>query len=233
MKMNSFLAKIVIAFWLVLEEMGYFDLIQAISTKCDSVVKQKFNETASFINYLVPNPGAEPIDTSDRPFLAGLIEIPFSRVDLYNCRYQLLERLNHIMQTVCNVIFTENEANKVEEAPSSSKQTQNLQSNLNPLAKPFSVPEPSTPTDQRSMFLTFSNGFPCSREEIFSFFTSKLGPVVESVMLERAVQDAPQYARIVFTNESVISQILNGENKVKFMVNGKHLWARLYKPKKN
>lgn len=225
--MDSFLAKIVIAFWLLLEEMGYFELIQAISTKCDSVVKQKFDETASFINCLVQNPGAEQVDINDRPFLAGLIENTISRVDLYNGRYQLLERLNHIMRTVCNVIFDE----KVE--ASSSKRTQNLQSNLNPLAKPFSVPESSTPTDQRSMFLTFSNGFPCTREEIFSFFTSKLGPVVESVMLERAVLDDPQYARIVFTNESVISQILNGENKVKFMVNNKHLWARLYKPKKN
>ncbi|XP_042513166.1 uncharacterized protein LOC122088088 [Macadamia integrifolia] len=90
------------------------------------------------------------------------------------------------------------------------------------------------PQDQRSMFLTFSRGYPLRRDEIIEFFTSRWGQVVEDVLIERTDPGvAPQYGRIVFTSPHIIPLVLNGQPTAKFTLRGKHLRARVYVPKKN
>ncbi|KAJ6308631.1 hypothetical protein OIU76_018253 [Salix suchowensis] len=105
------------------------------------------------------------------------------------------------------------------------------QSSLNPDASKFYPGQ--TPEDSRTMFLTFSLGHPLSRDEIIDFLTSNRGEVVQNVFIERTQlgKDA-QFGRIVFTNSLVIPRILNGQTKAKFMVNRKHLWARIYVPRR-
>ncbi|MCL7040232.1 hypothetical protein MKW94_008031 [Papaver nudicaule] len=107
---------------------------------------------------------------------------------------------------------------------------------LNPYAIPFEVENvEQTPRDRRSMFITFSNGFPLTERQIITFFTQNWGPVVEEVEIEQAdnKKENPQYGKVVFRDPAVIPLILNGERRVKFVVHGRHLWARIYVPKKN
>lgn len=60
------------------------------------------------------------------------------------------------------------------------------------------------------------------------------GDCIERVMMERTPPGVtPMYGRIVFTGESFIGLVLNGERLVKFMVNGRQLWARKYVPRIN
>lgn len=40
------------------------------------------------------------------------------------------------------------------------------------------------------------------------------------------------FARIVFVQQETIAIILNGNSKAKFVIDGKHVWARRYIPKK-
>lgn len=47
-----------------------------------------------------------------------------------------------------------------------------VQSRLNPMAEPWSPETNHSPEDQRSMFITFSRGYPLTRDEITEFFNS-------------------------------------------------------------
>ncbi|KAG0452950.1 hypothetical protein HPP92_025614 [Vanilla planifolia] len=103
---------------------------------------------------------------------------------------------------------------------------------LNPMARPWSPVTEQSSDDQRSMFITFSRGYPLTREDIKDFFNTRFGPCVEMVMIERAPAGAaPMYGRVVFTNASMIAPVLNGQRTAKFMINGRHLWARMYVPR--
>ncbi|KAJ6394259.1 hypothetical protein OIU77_023477 [Salix suchowensis] len=153
----------------------------------------------------------------------------------YNSEF-MYKRFTHIMDTVCDQIFGETKAVEVDEGTSRRASGQVIgetsrQSSLNPDASKFYLGQ--TPEDSRTMFLTFSLGHPLSRDEIIDFLTSNRGEVVQNVFIERTQlgKDA-QFGRIVFTNSLVIPRILNGQTKAKFMVNRKHLWARIYVPRR-
>ncbi|OVA13124.1 hypothetical protein BVC80_7351g9 [Macleaya cordata] len=248
------LARLVIAVWLLLEELGFYDLIQKLYGNVDSVVEAIFDETASCLKCMDPINGEQPRGINDTPFLEQILDEPMNRRFFYFNRDILLNRVTYIMKTVCTVIFDENTAKQVEDnmvhpvvrgvGEGSNTQVRLLPSDqnpihssstLNPFARQFTLREAQwISPDHRSMFLTFSNGYPLSREEIIHFFTLNWGPVVEDVLMERTPDDnnPPQYGRIIFTHFSVIDNILNGQPKVKFVVNRKHLWARVFVPKR-
>ncbi|XP_038971344.1 uncharacterized protein LOC120104398 [Phoenix dactylifera] len=103
---------------------------------------------------------------------------------------------------------------------------------LNPLAKPWSPATDPSPEDQRSMFITFSRGHPISKEDILEFFTGRFGPCIDMIMIERAPMGGqPMYGRVVFSSTSMIAVVLNGQRTAKFIIKGKHLWARIYIPR--
>ncbi|KAL3830037.1 hypothetical protein ACJIZ3_018839 [Penstemon smallii] len=73
----------------------------------------------------------------------------------------------------------------------------------------------------RTMFVTFSKGYPVSENEcIESFHMQEVRPDEQAL-----------YAKIVFMNPSFIEIILRGVNKAKFSINGKHVWMRKFVPK--
>ncbi|KAA8523323.1 hypothetical protein F0562_009746 [Nyssa sinensis] len=92
--------------------------------------------------------------------------------------------------------------------------------------------EDEVPPDDRTMFVTFSKGYPVSEREVRQFFTRSFGKCVESLyMQEVPPNEQSLYARIVFFSASAIDMILNGQEKVKYNINGKHIWARKFVPK--
>ncbi|THU55225.1 hypothetical protein C4D60_Mb11t04330 [Musa balbisiana] len=106
-------------------------------------------------------------------------------------------------------------------------------SRLNPMARPWSPEINRSPEDLRSMFITFSRGHPISRQDIVEFFNEHYGPCLETVMMERTSPgQLPMYGRLVFRNASTIARVLNGQRRAKFIINGRHLWARMYTPRR-
>ncbi|TVU13841.1 hypothetical protein EJB05_37272, partial [Eragrostis curvula] len=110
--------------------------------------------------------------------------------------------------------------------------------------------------DGRSLFITFSKGFPLTREEIIDFFTHTYFIValqkkniqdvtrhgcahrrwdadcVARVMMEKTPPgEPPTYGRIVFHRAESAAAVLGGRPLVKLVVNGRHLWARKYVPR--
>uniref|UniRef100_A0ACD5TIE4 Uncharacterized protein n=1 Tax=Avena sativa TaxID=4498 RepID=A0ACD5TIE4_AVESA len=87
------------------------------------------------------------------------------------------------------------------------------------------------PEDFRSLFITFSRGYPISKEDIEEFFNAIHGPCVEAVMVERAAPgQLPVYGRVVLRSPAMIPLLLDGQQTAKYIIKGRHLWARIYIP---
>lgn len=95
-----------------------------------------------------------------------------------------------------------------------------------------SIPRTPIPKEDRSMFITFSKGYPVTQAELTGFFTTAFGDCIESFQMQ-TVRPGEQslYARVVFRVPFVIDMVLNGLPKAKFTINGKHLWMRKFIPK--
>ncbi|KAL0722974.1 hypothetical protein Bca4012_037573 [Brassica carinata] len=91
--------------------------------------------------------------------------------------------------------------------------------------------EEVTPADDRTVFLTFSKGYPISESEVRVHFTRKFGEVIEAiVMQEVGMNEQPLFAKMVLKMQyaSKIEEIVTPRNKNKFTIDGKHVWARKY-----
>ncbi|MCE3216107.1 hypothetical protein HAX54_004926 [Datura stramonium] len=93
--------------------------------------------------------------------------------------------------------------------------------------------ENEVPPDDRTVFLTFSKGYPITETEVRDFFTRKFGEDVEAVYMQEVTDDEQAlYARLVTRTPSVLEAIVDG-GKAKYNINGKHVWARKYVKKPN
>ncbi|KAF8728099.1 hypothetical protein HU200_018678 [Digitaria exilis] len=102
---------------------------------------------------------------------------------------------------------------------------------LNPEATPWIPMQSPLPDDHRSLFITFSKGHPISKEDIVEFFDLMFGPCVETVMVEKvAPGETPVYGRMILRSAAMIPVVLDGEQTAKFLIKGRHLWARIYVP---
>lgn len=90
-----------------------------------------------------------------------------------------------------------------------------------------------TSRNDRTMFVTFSKGYPVTENEVRQFFTRLFGNCIESFHMQEVGRPEEQslYAKIVFLRSSFIRSILNGVGKAKFTINGKHVWMRKFVPK--
>ncbi|KAF8403067.1 hypothetical protein HHK36_011161 [Tetracentron sinense] len=90
------------------------------------------------------------------------------------------------------------------------------------------------PQENRTIFLTFSKGYPISEGEVMEFFTRKYGDCIETIYMQEVAANAQAlFARLVIRQASTIAVILNGKDKKKFVIDGKHVWARRYVPKRH
>ncbi|KAL2492429.1 Uncharacterized protein Adt_28057 [Abeliophyllum distichum] len=107
-------------------------------------------------------------------------------------------------------------------------------SRLNPLAK---VWRPKSDED-RSLYITFSHGFPLSPRQIHFYFTWLYGDCLERVYVhhQRNMTAPPCFGRIVFKKWWwwLPESILMGQEQVRFHnVFGRSLWCKKFQPKNN
>ncbi|KAK9081777.1 hypothetical protein Syun_031223 [Stephania yunnanensis] len=80
---------------------------------------------------------------------------------------------------------------------------------------------------ERTMFMTFSRGYPVSEVEVRDYFTRNFGDCIDSFQMEEveATQQA-LYARVVYRTPAMVTAILAGRGSVRFVINGKHVRVR-------
>jgi hypothetical protein len=88
--------------------------------------------------------------------------------------------------------------------------------------------------EDKTIFLTFSRGFPVTREEVRYLFTKRFGVYCIKDMRMGSINSDGQilYATIVVNNVETFDRILKKRHVAKFHVNGKHIWARKYERRK-
>ncbi|KAF7811644.1 uncharacterized protein G2W53_032620 [Senna tora] len=87
------------------------------------------------------------------------------------------------------------------------------------------------PRDERTIFLTFSKGYPISEAEVRNYFSRRFGDIIEGIYMQEVnLIEQPLYARLVVRSNAInlIDVFLEGTGKVKFYINRKHVWARKY-----
>ncbi|KAF7811604.1 uncharacterized protein G2W53_032580 [Senna tora] len=87
------------------------------------------------------------------------------------------------------------------------------------------------PRDERTIFLTFSKGYPISEAEVRDYFSRRFGDIIEGIYMQEVnLMEQPLYARLVVRSNAinVIDVFLEGTGKVKFCINRKHVWAWKY-----
>ncbi|KAM3686954.1 hypothetical protein ACJW31_10G040500 [Castanea mollissima] len=214
---NPQMVKKALALWLMLEEIGYHDLIRMIHSFDNNTIEALFDEGLQCLECIQPN-AIELSESEDTQVFVGLLDGPMNRRFFYYNREFMHESYMHVMETVCDKIFGETLAiecsprifrthNEPGEVLAHASDEVPKQSNLNPNASEFYPRQ--TPEETRNW-----------------------GPVVKEVVIERTRPGKdPVYGRIIFTTSLVIPMVLNGQVKAKFLVNSKHLRARIYVPR--
>ncbi|KAL5718203.1 hypothetical protein ACHQM5_011133 [Ranunculus cassubicifolius] len=245
MRRSVAVTKLVISLWLSLEEFGYHGLLENICRSDNETVKFLFNEAVSCLE-CVRTSLKPPPNLDEDLAISTMANKSIKWRTIYFERDIIYQRSKHFNEEICNKIFDGSAAMEVNsskkwaelfrhlgecfgtKAANSSWDRPQSRSSLNPSARPF-YGNTYAPRDQRTMFLTFSDGYPLTKNEISDFFKRSYGNVVEDVIIgDKQKREPPKYARIVFKGEPIIPWILNGEVKVKFRVNGKQLWARKF-----
>ncbi|KAJ0533606.1 hypothetical protein HanRHA438_Chr09g0392361 [Helianthus annuus] len=91
------------------------------------------------------------------------------------------------------------------------------------------------PPDDRTIFLTFSKGYPLSEYEIKDYFCRMFGDIIQSLHMQPVEAGTqPLFARIVVRNPSSLKAVIGKDGlqgKSKYVINGKHVWARKFVPR--
>ncbi|KAF3503868.1 hypothetical protein F2Q69_00045080 [Brassica cretica] len=84
--------------------------------------------------------------------------------------------------------------------------------------------------DNRTIFLTFSKGYPISKAEVYAYFTRRFGEIVEAIHMGGAGENEQTlYATMQLSSVSKVPDILT-EDRTQYIINGKHVWARKFIP---
>ncbi|URD80585.1 hypothetical protein MUK42_03076 [Musa troglodytarum] len=233
--------KQVIALWLWFESIDHYEFIRRVlSYNGDDVILGFVSEAEACLDHLMGQ--HEQTRGEELPLTSSLMAEKMDLRFFESHRDEATKGVRHIFDSVCQIIFDGVLVARAAEAANqpddrrprpSGRHDFRPPTRENPMAAPWSPEINRSPDDLRSMFITFSRGHPVSRQDIVEFFNARYGPCLETVLLEKASPgQPPTYGRLVFRNASAIARVLNGQQTAKFIINGRHLWARMYAPRR-
>ncbi|KAG6770729.1 hypothetical protein POTOM_026419 [Populus tomentosa] len=249
LKRNPAESLLVIAVWLWLEDKRYPNVIAKMTSLADTVLNIVANEAALCLNILestnlpiIPNGGG-------LPFTSIVIGKDISLEMFLQNKFTAISRIKNFLNTVCARIFTD----ILQCVLAGTSQLIGNQPLVVPgfphpvfgdvtiLARSIDNDFPAgglwgwdpaltVPENDRTMFLTFSRGFPVTNEEVTELFTSICGDCVVNVQMQEnsLSNEQPLYAKMIMRTVTAVDQILCGKRVAKFRINGKHIWARNY-----
>ncbi|CAH8288382.1 unnamed protein product [Eruca vesicaria subsp. sativa] len=94
--------------------------------------------------------------------------------------------------------------------------------------------QPFEPADLRSLYLTFSNGFPLKESQIFHFFNGLYPSLVEKVSVPRPKRGSGPslHGKVVFKNAVIPFWVMQNHEKVGFFVDGRPFYCSKFVSKK-
>ncbi|XP_019173898.1 PREDICTED: uncharacterized protein LOC109169472 [Ipomoea nil] len=251
---------LVMALWLWLEDLHFqtIYIVDKLDDFSDSVVDALANEAVLCLKCLEPRSSsgaAAAAGEDDMPLTSLVTGRPMSSHRFYPNKFAAISGIKAFLNKVCAVVFAD-----ILQQVMSSGITVSLSQvvtpdsaipipgfphptfgaiSVIPRSPDFAIPNggfwgwstaAEAPVDDRTMFLTFSRGYPVSEEEVKELFNLYYGDCVETVKMVPPATASEQslYARLVVRSVSTIDQVLSRGPIAKFRVNGKHVWARKY-----
>ncbi|KAH7851770.1 hypothetical protein Vadar_016327 [Vaccinium darrowii] len=235
----------IMALWLWLERHFCFaKIVKRILSLPHILINELADEAVTCLNCLAPNPFLTLSDSNDIPLTQNVLNNEISLQFFLENRIKAIEGVANMISDVC-VVFSDIMHEALER--NSAQNLADTQMLMSSLVQPgfdrlrigdFEIrPKPAYQApvvhpDDRTMFVTFSKGYPVWEWEIREFFTQLFGDCIESLHMQD-VQPGEQslFSKIVFYSPGAIDMILSGQPKVKFTINGKHIWMRKFVPK--
>ncbi|XP_016451868.2 uncharacterized protein LOC107776482 [Nicotiana tabacum] len=234
---------LVMALWFWLQNHAHFtNAVVKISKTPNLVVHSLSKEASTCLKCLqskVPpmaNPGGQ-----DMPLITLITDRNISFQIVYQTRFTMISGIKHYLNNVCSIVFADI---LLQLFPGRSRILLNstfgaitvvprtldciIPTKNGPLDS-FWFLNPVVPVDDRTLFLTFSKGYPVTEADVIELFNSKYRDCIEDIhMVPSTTLDHSLYARMVVRDVSTVDQILSSSPIAKFRINGKHVWARKY-----
>lgn len=238
----------VMALWLWLERLGYDSVVKKMLSLPQILMNELADEAIICLNCIHNNLISSSPENNDIPLIQTLMEKEISLQFFLENRLNGIAGITKIMNDVCIRAFSDLMHQAIERnAAQSLAESQMVishsihQSLLHPGIRSAGdmvfqprVPGADVPADDRTMFVTFSKGYPVQEWEVRDFMARSFGDCIESLhMQEVHPHQQALFARIIFHKASTMEMILRGMGKVKFSINGKHVWARKFVPKRS
>ncbi|KAL6957345.1 hypothetical protein U1Q18_049566 [Sarracenia purpurea var. burkii] len=244
----------IMALWLWLERSSFNKVINKILASPQFLINELADEAMTCLNFPNTTSFLPLSETNDIPLTQSLMDNYISLQFLHENRLTAIHGTARALTEVCVRALADIMQQAIERnAAHHLAETQMLISTLvqpsgfdglridggggvdinKPLPPIGSKAAEVVHPDDRTMFVTFSKGYPVGEREIQEFFNRIYGDCIESLYMQE-VQPGEQslFARIVFYSPSSIELILSGVGKAKFTINGKHVWMRKFVPKR-
>lgn len=254
-KLHRDLAKslLVMALWIWLEYNGYPQITHEVMDVPYTFVNGLVDEAVSCLecleeeNFVVPNNGGLPLTTR-------LTKSGISMKIFKHKRYTIIAGIKSVLKNICTRIFSDLVQIALRININRAGTSQGNISHItipgfpHPLFGTFDMTPMDTVSldlfderiwtkgpcddvtpDDKSMFVTFSRGFPVSRDEVIKLFTYAYGNCLEDLSMGNPDENKQSlFAMVVLKTVEIVDQILNGKRVAKLRINGKHIWVRKY-----
>ncbi|CAN1761093.1 hypothetical protein LINPERHAP1_LOCUS7784 [Linum perenne] len=244
---------LIVAAWLWLEQMGYPNIINLMASLSDTVVDVLCNELAMALASMQSVAGLSLFPNGGMmSATSAIMSQTFSMKVFHNHRFTTITEIKNFLTTVCARVFGDilQPMCKVSDADELGTGHLVIPGFPHPLFGYLTITPPNcrpryqqgglwgwepynnATDDDKTLFLTFSMGFPVTKDEVVELFTRKYGEgsVVSVMMQENVVCGEQQtlFAKMMMRSVTVVDEVLGGNRIAKFRINGKHIWARKY-----
>lgn len=240
---------LIISLWLWLEEQGFPNFIFKIIPLSDPSLNSLANEAVLCLSHLdFTHHGGGNSHPTVLPATSTAAGKEISVQMFIQNRYRAISGVKYFLTNVCARIFTDILEIVLGTTNSKSNDALVIHGFPHPIFGSITIfpksLDHSFPTgglwgwptadggvseDDRTLFLTFSRGFPVMAEEVKGLYTEAFGDCVEDIQMEDVpAGEQSLYARMVMKSVVAVDRILDGKRIAKFRINGKHIWARKY-----
>ncbi|KAI3995247.1 hypothetical protein MKX01_032049 [Papaver californicum] len=228
---EPFVCIAVMASWIFMEDLGYFNVI-AMLLSCESdILNSAFSEAESLVRHII-NKTPPPSSLIDMPITLRLIHSNGSREyislnTLFEFEHGIITyiQIKKKIKALCDILFDD-----IFRKAMSGNNTTNTTVHSQRLSDEIGGSSFVTPPSERTMFVTFSKGYPITEDQVREYFVGMHGDCIERIDMQKAKPSKRQsmFAKIIFYNSRTIDEILGGEEKVRLFINGLHMQARRY-----
>ncbi|XP_023003264.1 uncharacterized protein LOC111496922 [Cucurbita maxima] len=225
----------IMAFWLWLERAGFHNTVYRMLKLPLNFINDLAKEAVAALACIASDhpPPSSDDHSNNIPLTQNFMTKEISLQILYANRTAAVEAVAKIQNEVCFRAMTDIMITAINQRQLTAVAA--VGTPLPPQPPSFHIAIDSrdwVPPDERSIFVTFSKGYPVNEREVREFFTVNYGDCIEMFQMQEVEPNQQAlFARIVFWSAATIDHVLQGQPKMKHTINGKHIWARKFIPK--